>query len=386
MSGCEFEGNVRTDEYWQRFINQGCTMKKLIERTLITRRKFVESAAGFAALSIIPGRLTGNIFKSFSNNTTFRGVRIGVIAPFSFRGMPGTAEDILGYLLQLGMTSVELQNTAFELYAGAPAAPPRQMPATGGQMQPATGTGQPQSTAQPSQSQPAQATAPAMAGPRTLTPEQQAIQDKYNADLKAWRLSAPMAKFEELRKKYEDSGIFINLVKFETVTSSMTADEIDYCFAAAKILGAKAITTGFTDDAKAKILGPFADRHKMWVGLHNQNQIDPESFDKMISYGEYLGLNFDIGHHVAGSEIPLIDIIEKYKDRMVSLHLTDRKKTGQSMPFGQGDTPIKQTLLDCSEKKYTFGADIDLEYAVPEGSTSLAEVARCVDFCRIALE
>ena len=219
-----------------------------------------------------------------------------------------------------------------------------------------------------------------------MTPEQQAIQDKYNADIKAWRLSTSMTKYEELKKKYKDAGIMINLAKFDSFTSSMDGGEIDYCFAAAKALGAKAITTGMTDDTKAKLLGPYADKHKFWVGLHNQNQITPETFDVTLSYGKYLGLNFDLGHHTSASEIPLVEIIEKYKDRIVSLHLTDRKKNnGPSLPFGQGDTPIKEVLQFCAKKKYKFGADIDLEYQPSQGD-SIDEIARCVQFCKEALK
>ncbi len=37
------------------------------------------------------------------------------------------------------------------------------------------------------------------------------------------------------------------------------------------------------------------------------------------------------------------------------------------------------------EEKYTFPASVELEYQVPAGSTSVAEVKKCVEFCRNAL-
>jgi hypothetical protein len=37
------------------------------------------------------------------------------------------------------------------------------------------------------------------------------------------------------------------------------------------------------------------------------------------------------------------------------------------------------------KEKWTFPADIELEYPVPQGSTSVAEVAKCVQFCKEAL-
>jgi hypothetical protein len=70
----------------------------------------------------------------------------------------------------------------------------------------------------------------------------------------------------------------------------------------------------------------------------------------------------------------------------VSLHLTDRKKNGgASMPFGEGDTPLKEVLQYCADRKYQFEADVDLEYPIPAGSDSVAEVARCVQYCKDAL-
>lgn len=354
-------------------------MEEYKRSTGVSRRKFIGSAASVAALSLLPGNLSASLLKLKNPDTTFRGVQIGVIAPFSFRGLPGTADDILGYLLKLGMTSVELMNTPIELFAGAPAAPPRQPAAT-----PAVQT---QAAQSPAAQVPAGQAPAGQVQRAPLTPEQQAVQDKYIADLKTWRLSAPIAKFEELRKKYASAGVKINLVKFDSFTAAMTPEEIDYCFTVAKTLGAKAMTTGLTDDNKAKLLGPYADKHKLWVGLHNQIQVIPENLDIMLSYGKYMGLNFDLGHHTAGSDIPLKTIIDRYKDRIVSLHLTDRKvNNGISMPFGEGDTPLKEILQYCAESKFPFGADIDLEYVVPAGSDSVAEVAKCVQFCKAALE
>jgi len=72
-----------------------------------------------------------------------------------------------------------------------------------------------------------------------MTPEQQAAMDKYNADLKAWRLSVPMTKFEELAKRFNDAGIDIHIVKFSP--GRWSDEEIDYTFRAAKAMGAKGV-------------------------------------------------------------------------------------------------------------------------------------------------
>ena len=340
-------------------------MKEENNQHVVTRRKFIESASAMTVLSVLPGYLSGSALRLSLPDTLIKGVQIGVIAPFSFRGLPGSVDDVLGYLIKLGITTVELMSAPIELFAGAPTAPPR-----------------PQVVAPP-------AGAPATGGFQRapLTPEQQAAQDKYTADLKTWRLSVPMTKFEELRKKYSDAGVTINLIKFDPLNRPLSDEEINYCFKVAKALGVKGITTTMALD-KGKILGPFADKHKMWVGFHNQLiQIPDEIIDALLSSSNYLGLNLDVGHYFGENNKSPIPVIKKYKNRIISLHLTDRKSNnGPSMPFGEGETPIKEILQLCSEQKYPFGADIDLDYQVPAGSDGMVEVAKCVQYCRDALK
>ncbi|HEY9430463.1 MAG TPA: sugar phosphate isomerase/epimerase, partial [Blastocatellia bacterium] len=82
---------------------------------IYTRRDF-----GRLALTALPAaRLLATL--QAKPNSKFGGVQIGVIAPYSFRGLPSGAEDLLKYIVQLGLNSVELQSEPVEAYAGAPA-------------------------------------------------------------------------------------------------------------------------------------------------------------------------------------------------------------------------------------------------------------------------
>jgi hypothetical protein len=56
-----------------------------------------------------------------------------------------------------------------------------------------------------------------------------------------------------------------------------------------------------------------------------------------------------------------------------------------NVAWGQGETPIKEMLQLIRKNKWTFLADIELEYSVPQGSTAVAEVTKCVQFCKNAL-
>ena len=49
------------------------------------------------------------------------GVQVGVIAPYSFRGLGNDPADLLKAIVQLNLGAVELQSQAIEPWAGAPA-------------------------------------------------------------------------------------------------------------------------------------------------------------------------------------------------------------------------------------------------------------------------
>ena len=108
--------------------------------------------------------------------------------------------------------------------------------------------------------------------------------------------------------------------------------------------------------------------------------------DPILDYGPYIGFNLDVGHYFAGSkgQSPMA-VMEKYHDRIISLHLKDRTAEGENLPWGKGKTPLKEILRLMKKEKWTFPADIELEYQIPPGSNAIAEVAKCLEFCKDAL-
>ncbi len=296
------------------------------QKMSLSRRAFLGSTAALAASSMLP-RVT-RAAEGDKPNSKFGGVQIGVIT-YSYRSLPGSAEDILKYVTQCGISSIELMGGPVEQFAGAPG----------------------------------------------------------KKDLLDWRLSVPMDKFKALRKMYNDAGVEIHIVKFGDIgNKGMPDGQIEYYFKVAKALGAKGITRELSDDA-AKRLGPMADQFGVVIGFHNHTQLTPTTYDgDILSYGKNLGINLDIGHYVAGTNHSPIPLIEKFSDRILSLHLKDRKvNNGPNMPFGQGDTPVALTLQYLKRNKLTFPSDIELEYKVPADSDAVQEVTKCVQFCKQAL-
>lgn len=324
------------------------------DKVTISRRGFMGGAAAIAASTIMSRyALSSAAGMGMSKpNSNFNGVQIGAIT-YSYRSMPSSAEDLLKYLVRCGLSSVELMGDAAESFAGMP---------RGAGRGPGRGRGR-------------------------MTEEQREARRKAQEDQLKWRLSVSMDKYRALRKMYNDAGVNIHIVKFGNIgDGNMTDGEIEYYFNVAKALGAKGITRELSEDA-ARRLGPIADEHKIVIGFHNHTQLKPTTYDgPVLSYGKYLGVNFDIGHYVAGTNESPIPLMQKFHDRILSLHLKDRKvNNGPNMPFGEGDTPVALVLQLMKREGWKFPADIELEYRVPEGSDPVKEVTKCVQFCRESL-
>ena len=299
-----------------------------------SRRAFLGGAAACGAASMIPATGFGADAKP---NSMFGGVQIGTIT-YSFRSMKGDAASVLSHTVASGISSIELMGNTAEGFAGFP-------------------------------------------GGDAKDPE------KAKAMLE-WRLSTPMDKFEALRKMYNDAGVGIHIVKFGDIGNKNLSDgQIDYYFRVAKALGAKCITREISDEATAKRIGPLADKHGIKVAFHNHEQINATTYDgPILSYGKNLAINLDIGHYVAANEDSVLALVEKYRDRIFTLHLKDRKKNkGANMPFGEGDTPVAEVLRFLKKEKLPIIGDIELEYPVPKDSDAVKEVAKCVQFCKQAL-
>jgi sugar phosphate isomerase/epimerase len=315
------------------------------ERILYSRRDFGTIVLAGLPLSLAMAR---------RGNSKINGVLIGA-QTYSFRALP-SAEDVVKAMQTIGLSEAELMSNHAEALAGAPPAPA----GLGGR------------------------------GRGDMTPEQQqamqAAMKARNDEMRKWRQSVSMDKFRDVRRKFADAGVDVRFLCYN-MNQNTTDDDIEYAFRMAKALGARAITTS-TQVTVAKRVAPFADKHKMMVGYHGHSNLKdpnefatPESFATAMSYSKYHGVNLDIGHFTAAN-FDAVAYIKEHHDRITNLHLKDRKKNdGANVPWGQGDTPIKEVLQLLKQNRYDIPANIEFEY---EGDP-VAEVAKCLDFCRQAL-
>jgi sugar phosphate isomerase/epimerase len=164
---------------------------------------------------------------------------------------------------------------------------------------------------------------------------------------------------------------------------------MDYIFNVAEALGCTHTTLELpTDLAQLKRIGGFAEKKKIYAAYHTHTQANMTAFDQAFRVSRGNRSNVDLGHYVAGTGESPIPFLKKFHDRISSVHLKDRTTPAngaKNLPWGTGDTPLKEILQVVKAEKYTFPLSIELEYDVPQGSDAVKEVRKCLEYCKAAL-
>ena len=197
-----------------------------------------------------------------------------------------------------------------------------------------------------------------------------------------------MDHFRSVRKKFNDAGVTIYAYNY-SFNRSFSDAEIDRGFDMAKALGAEIITASTTLDV-AKRVAPFAEKHRMVVAMHGHSNLKdpnefatPESFAAAMKMSKQFKVNLDIGHFTAANFDAVAYIREHHAD-ITNLHLKDRKKNqGDNVPWGQGDTPIKEVLQLLKREQWPIRAYIEYEYS--GSGTPVEEVKKSYEYARQAL-
>jgi sugar phosphate isomerase/epimerase len=310
-------------------------------------------------------------------DSRYRGVQVGTIT-YSFRSIEDI-DEVLQACVDAGISTVELMGTGIEEYLGAPKDPvPRRWgpPPPDARRNRAAGRGSGgQTRMRPGPPEP------------ELTEEQKTAVETYREELKAWRKGPEvMVKYAALRKKFNDAGVNIHIYKW---TAGDSPEDLDYSFQVARTLGAIGITAELGEE-NCRNLGAAAERAGMLAIFHNHEQYAEEGFDvdRLLAMSPANRLNFDAGHYYGYTGKNPVEFIEKYHDKIVSVHLKD--KTGPdneiepnaNQVWGQGDTPIREVLELIQENQWPIYCDIELEYPVKPWSNPVKEVRLCREYCR----
>lgn len=296
---------------------------------LINRRQWHQLAIGCVAAALTP---LGGLAGARRINSRFRGVTLGVQS-YSFRDMK--LDEMLEAMREIGLGSCELWSGHVE--------------------------------------------------PRGL--QLRAYTDaKAREELRRWRLQTPLSYFRDVRRKFDRAGIGINAYNY-SMRDDFTDGELEMGFRQARALGVRVLTSS-SNVSTARRIDRIARRHRMVVGMHNHSHIapnefaTPESFMRALEGTRNIRINLDIGHFVAANFDP-VSFIREHHARIVTLHIKDRKRNqGPNVPFGTGDTPIRETLLLLRDNKWDIPANIEYEY---EGTDTRAEVRRCFEYCKQVL-
>lgn len=313
-------------------------MKTTTEKSSPTsRRSFLrQSSLATAGLLIGPGSirsLTRNVPRK--PNSKFFGVQVGVIT-YSYRSMPHDIDQLLQYIVDSGISAVELMGEAVEEFAGKPSE-----------------------------------------------------QDR----VAAWRAQVSMDPFKAVKKKFRKAGVSIYAFKPSALGEKNTDAEIEYAIRAGKALGARSVTVELPQNPDQSLrLGKLAEKHNMYIGYHNHTQATDTWWDVALDQSPSNSMNLDVGHYIAAggnnTRETLLALIESKHNRITSMHFKDRqtKDNGAAnLPWGEGDTPLVEILNLLKEKKYDIPVSIELEYKIPEGSDAVHEVQKCLAYAKKAL-
>ena len=295
-----------------------------------SRRDFGKLALGGTALFLAPQTRATKI------DSTVRGVKMGLITG-SLNPLPDTpaGKDVIDTVIEgclaVGAANIELVNLLEPRLVGA------------------VNFGHP---------------------PNPMTPEY----EKSRATVREWRLTTPLSRFHEIRKKFDDAGL--NLFSYVmTFDLDFTDEEMDAVF---KQMQALKVTCFCTNQSRVDVaprLVSFAEKYKIRPAWHPHAMVNdpnevatPESMEKLLAISKQFAINLDIGHFTAGNN-DAADFLKKHHDRITHIHIKDRKRNGgPNVALGTGDTPIRECLLMIRNNRWPIYGIIEREYRDAPGN------------------
>jgi sugar phosphate isomerase/epimerase len=184
------------------------------------------------------------------------------------------------------------------------------------------------------------------------------------AKLRDWRMTVPLTRFEEVKGMFLAKNIYVYSYHSH-FTPDFTDGEIDRVFEMAHALGCQVMTAATVKTNEFAVrLDPFAQKHKMRVGIHNLDASlsTVAQYDDMLhGCSDYMGINFDIGHWAdAGSDC--VDLLRRRHDSIVELHIKGKRgPTPAGKIVADGDNTAKDVLLALRDNKWDIPAVLEYE-------------------------
>lgn len=218
-----------------------------------------------------------------------------------------------------------------------------------------------------------------------LPPDAAAELATHREELVRWRASVSLDYYRNYRKKFNDAGIEIHGI------SGFSGDPSEFpaTVQIANALGAKLITVS-NDTPTAQHLAPIASKLDFIIGLQGRPDLKitnpdtiskPENFLRAVTFAKNYRISLDVGDAVGGGW-DVLPFVREHADKLALIYLKDRRKDNTSVPWGEGDTPLREILQLVRDKRYPIRCYIDCDYPTSDRPT---EVRRSLDFVKAAL-
>jgi len=291
---------------------------------MLTRRAFCQTAAAAAAAPFLSMR--GQVSVTPAEAATVRGVKIGAITgvygPFQAAAAQDVVDVVIARSIEGGIGHVELVNTLFE--------PRVTGGGIGGQV------------------------------PDAPTPEYRQTREA----LRQWRLSTPLDRFAEVRRKFDAAGLDLYSWVM-TIGDDFTDEEIDAVFRQMQALKVDRFCTNQTRVGMGPRMVPFAEKYGIKPAFHTHalsqdpNEISsPASLDKVLAMSKTFMVNLDIGHFARGGNDPF-SYVTAHHDRITHLHIRDQKRDGTAANVGDGDLQVAEILKTIRDNRWPIACILE---------------------------
>jgi sugar phosphate isomerase/epimerase len=215
--------------------------------------------------------------------------------------------------------------------------------------------------------------------------------DAAMQEMSKWRTSLSVSSFRDMRNKFGASGIRFAFFSGSTLTATSTDADLEHVCSLTQALGAEFVTVAAGKTVVKRLL-PLVERYNLRIGIQgrpNAHPPDPDAiarpadFEEAVSYSPRCAIDIDIGD-ATGAGFEVMPFVIRNHARIVRIEMKDRKRDNTSMPWGQGETPLKDVLLYVREKGLPIRCYIDCDYA-PATEERIASIVNCRAYIRSVL-
>jgi len=227
---------------------------------------------------------------------------------------------------------------------------------------------------------------PTVARGQQLPPEAAAARTAAQQDLARWRASTSMDFYAGIRRRFNAAGISIYAV---SLFPSSTPSQFTRTMEIAEALGAKLIACT-ADMPGLRNLVPLAEGRDIIVGIQGRPDMTVTNPDIVAKPDQYVAATaiaknykvvLDLGD-AAARGWDTLKFVQDHGDKIALLYFKDRKKDYTSVPFGQGDTPLREILRHIRDKALPIRCYLDCEYPSEDRA---GDIKRSLDFFRASL-